>query len=203
MWQYSLSRRPGASGSSSTQQKTKAAGSKPNFGSTTGQPRGNIIQNQKANKNWYYRGSYSGRTTRGGFRPQVTQTAPPPPRVVPINPGPQRGGGPGPRRGGQGNQQRPRAAGVRAIPEDQSDGAGGDGWPARPGFGSAPREERIPMFPRVNVRETRLPPLWQPRYTLGGDGNKIARDPVSQRIRICESRQKKAPEEKAEVDEVG
>ena len=93
MWQYSFLRRLGASGSSSTQQKTKAAGSKPNFVSTTGQPKGNIIQNQKSNKNWYYRGSYSGRTTRGGFRPQVTQAAPPPPRVVPINPGPQRGGG--------------------------------------------------------------------------------------------------------------
>ena len=113
-----LARRPGASGSGSTQQKTKAAGSKPPIVSNTGQPRGNIIQNQKSNKNWY-RGSYSGRTTRGGFRPQVTQAAPPPPRVVPINPGPQRGGGPGPRRGGRGNQRRPRTAGVRAIPEDQ------------------------------------------------------------------------------------
>ena len=38
---------------------------------------------------------------------------------MPINPGPQRGGGPGPRRGGRGNQRRPRAAGVRAIPEDR------------------------------------------------------------------------------------
>ena len=114
-----LSRRPGASGSGSTQQKPKAAGSKPNTVMMTGQPRDNFYsnKNQKSNKNWY-RGSYSGRTTRGGFRPQVTQAAPPPPRVVPINPGPQRGGGPGPRRGGRGNQRRPRAAGVRAIPED-------------------------------------------------------------------------------------
>ena len=115
-----LSRRPGASGSSSSQQqKTKAAGAKTNT-VNAGHSRGSFYtgQNQKANKNWYYRGSYSGRTTRGGYRPQVTQTAPPPPRVVPINPGPQRGGGPGPRRGGRGNQRRPRAAGVRAILED-------------------------------------------------------------------------------------
>ena len=115
-----LSRRPGASGSSSSQQqKTKAAGAKTNT-VNAGHSRGSFYtgQNQKANKNFYYRGAYSGRTTRGGFRPQVTQTAPPPPRVVPINPGPQRGGGPGPRRGGRGNQRRPRAAGVRAIPED-------------------------------------------------------------------------------------
>ena len=53
---------------------------------------------------------------------QVNQAAPPPPRVVPINPGPQRGGGPGPSRGGRGNQRRPRTAGVRVIQEDQRDG---------------------------------------------------------------------------------
>ena len=115
-----LSRRPGASGSGSSQQKPKAAGSKPNTVMNAGHSRGSFSygQKQKQNKNFYYRGAYSGRTTRGGYRPQVTQTAPPPPRVVPINPGPQRGGGPGLRRGGRGNQRRPRTAGVRAIQED-------------------------------------------------------------------------------------
>ena len=61
-----LSRRPGAGGSGSTQQKTKAAGSKSNMVMTTGQTRGNFIQNQqKPNKNWYYRGSYSGENHTG------------------------------------------------------------------------------------------------------------------------------------------
>ena len=116
-----LSRRPGASGSSSSQQqKTKAAGAKPNT-VNAGHSRGSFYtgQKQKPNKNFYYRGQSSGNPTRGGYRPQVTQTAPPPPRVVPINPGPQRGGGPGPRRGGRGNQRRPRTAGVRVIQEDR------------------------------------------------------------------------------------
>ena len=115
-----LSRRPGASGSGSTQQKTKAAGSKPNTVMMAGQPRDSFYKNQnvKSNKNWY-RGRYSGKTTRGGYHTQVTQAAPPPPRVVPINPGPQRGGGPGPSRGGRGNQRRPRTAGVRVIQEDR------------------------------------------------------------------------------------
>ena len=115
-----LSRRPGASGSGSAQQKPKAAGSKPNMVMNAGHSRGGFSygQKQKPNKNFYYRGAYSGRTTRGGYRPQVTQTAPPPPRVVPSNPGPQRGGGPGLRRGGRGNQRRPRTAGMRAIQED-------------------------------------------------------------------------------------
>ena len=99
--------------------RLKLQGQNPKLSVLQGSPGAVLIQNQKSNKNWYYRGSYSGRTTRGGFRPQVTQAAPPPPRVVPINPRPQRGGGPGPRRGGRGNQRRPRAAGVRAIPEDR------------------------------------------------------------------------------------
>ena len=115
-----LSRRPGASGSGSSQQKPKATGSKPNTVMNAGHPRGSFYtgQKQKQNKNFYYRGSYSGRTTQGGYRPQVTQTAPPPPRVVPSNLGPQRGGGPGLCRGGRGNQWRPRTTGVRAIQED-------------------------------------------------------------------------------------
>ena len=86
-----LSRRPGAGGSGSTQQKTKAAGSKPNIVMTTGPTRGSFFQNQQKqtpNKNWSYRGSYSGRTTRGGYRSQVTKAALPPPRVVPLNPRP-------------------------------------------------------------------------------------------------------------------
>ena len=115
-----LSRRPGASGSSSSQQqKTKAAGAKTN-NANTGHSKGSFSygQKQKPNKNFYYRGQSSGNPTRGGYRPQVNQTAPPPSRVVPMNPGPQRGGGPGPRRGGRGNQRRPRTAGVQVIQED-------------------------------------------------------------------------------------
>ena len=117
-----LSRRPRASGSGSSQQKTKATGAKPNSVINAGHSKGSFYtrQKQKSNKNFYYRGQSSGNPTRGGYRPQVTQTAPPPPRVVPINPGPQRGGGPGPgpHRGGRGNQRRPRTAGVRIIQED-------------------------------------------------------------------------------------
>ena len=66
-----LSRRPGASGSGSSQQKPKAAGSKPNVVYTSGHSRGSFSygQKQKQNKNFYYRSSYSGRTTRGGYRP--------------------------------------------------------------------------------------------------------------------------------------
>ena len=112
--------RPGASGSGSSQQKVKPAGPKPNT-AYTGHPGGSYYggQQRKQNKNFYYkRGQSSGNPTRGGFRPQGSQTAPPPLRVVPLNPGPRRGGGPGPRRGGQVNQRRPRAAGAQAIPED-------------------------------------------------------------------------------------
>ena len=115
-----LLRRPGASGSGSSQQKTKAAGAKPNTVINAGHSKGSFYteQKQKSNKNFYYREQISGNPTRGGYRPQVTQTAPPPPRVVPMNPAPQRGGGPGPRRGGRGNQRRPRTAGVWVIQED-------------------------------------------------------------------------------------
>ena len=147
-----LSRRPGASGSGSTQQKTSAVGSKPKIVNSTGQPRDNFYKNQniKTNKNWY-RGSFSGRTTRGGYRTQVTQAAPPPPFVVPMNPGPQRGGGPGQRRGGRGNQRRPRAAGARAIPEDTvmeqevmagQRGQGSGQQPERKGSTVSPRQRQ-------------------------------------------------------------
>ena len=116
-----LSRRPGASGSGNPQQKVKPAGPKPSTVSGVGHSRVSLSYNQKnskQNKKFYYRGQSSGNPTRGGYRPQVTQIAPPPPRVVPPNPGPQRGGGPGQRRGGRGNQRKPRTAGVRAIQED-------------------------------------------------------------------------------------
>ena len=99
--------------------RRRLAGAKPN-NVNAGHSKGSFSygQKQKPNKNFYYRGQNSGNPTRGGYQPQVNQTAPPPPRVVPMNPGPQWGGGPGPRRGGRGNQRRPRTAGVRVIQED-------------------------------------------------------------------------------------
>ena len=83
----------------------KPAGPKPNIAYTR-QPRGSYIggKTYKTNKKFYYtRGQSSENLTGGGFRPQGSQTAPPPPHMVPLNPGPQWGGGLGPRRGGDVN----------------------------------------------------------------------------------------------------
>ena len=100
-----MSRRPGLSGSSSVPQKKNLAGSKPtnNYTRHPGDTR-YAGKTQKSNKNFYYRRGQSSGNPRGGFQSQGNRTAPPPSRVVPMNPGPWRGGGPGLRRGGLGNQ---------------------------------------------------------------------------------------------------
>ena len=158
-----MSRRPGPSGSSGVPQKKNPVGPKPtkNYAGHPGDI-GCSGKTQKSNKNFYYHRGQSSGNPRGGFQSQGNRTAPPPSRVGPMNPGPRRGGGPGPCRGGLGNQQRPCTAGVRAIDVDEVMERASR---ARVQV-SSPRGKRT-LVPSVSSRETRLPPLWQPRDPVG------------------------------------
>ena len=66
-----LSRRPGASGSGSSQQKTNAAGPKPYTVNNTRHFMGSFSsgQKQKQKRKFYFRGQSSGNPTQGGYRP--------------------------------------------------------------------------------------------------------------------------------------
>ena len=63
------------------------------------------------------------------------------------------------------NQQRPHAARARAIPEDVVIEAEVMANKARVQVSSL--RGKYPLFPRISGRETRLPPLWRPRYIMG------------------------------------